>query len=119
MSYHKTLSEAEIARINQPSILEWFRRIHGDKSEEKKRIAAQEIDYYDILEVSSKASIEVIEKAYRVLAKKYHPDTASETMSRMEAEEMMKKLNEAYDVLSNSILRTDYDHQRRGSSRRR
>ena len=31
-------------------------------------------NYYDILEVSPKASKEVIEKAYRVLAKKYHPD---------------------------------------------
>jgi len=118
MSYHKTLSESEVARINTPQILEWFGKIHNDKASKKNRIAAQELDYYDILEVSQKASIEVIEKAYRVLAKKYHPDIASEKMSRIEAEEMMKKLNEAYDVLSNSMLRADYDYERRGSSQR-
>jgi len=118
MSYHKTLSEAEVKRINQPPTLEWFAKIYDDKSPKKKHIAAQELDYYDILEVSQKASIEVIEKAYRVLAKRYHPDTAAENMSRMEAEEMMKRLNEAYEVLSNSILRAEYDHQRRHSTQR-
>ena len=115
MSYHKTLSESEIARINEPPILKWFEKFYNNKSPKKKRI---EIDYYDILEVSPKASIEVIEKAYRVLAMKYHPDTAPENMSSIEAEEMMKKLNEAYEILSNSILRADYDRQRQNSPQR-
>jgi len=118
MSYHKTLSELEIAKINQIPVLEWFGKIYNDKAPKKKSIPAQELDYYDILEVSPKASIEVIEKAYRVLAKRYHPDTAAENISRVEAEEMMKRLNDAYEILSNSILRADYDRQRQRSSQR-
>lgn len=59
------------------------------------------MDYYEILEVNPKASVEVIERAYRVLAKRYHPDTAAENMSRAEAEEMVKSLSEAYEILSN------------------
>jgi len=118
MSYHKTLSESEIAKINQPHILEWFGKFHEDKSSKKKHIATQELDYYDILEVSPKASIEVIEKAYRVLAKRHHPDTAAENIPRIEAEEMMKRLNKAYEILSNSILRAEYDHLRQRSVQR-
>jgi hypothetical protein len=115
MSYHKTLSEAEVARINQPEIIEWFGKFLADKAPKKKRITVEDLDCYDILEVSPKASIEVIERAYRVLAKKYHPDTAPQTMPRAEAEEMMKKLNEAYEILSNPVLRATYDQQRRRS----
>ena len=117
MSYHKTLSESEVTRINQPRILEWFGKIYSDKSSQSEKSFRQEFDYYDILEVSPKASIEVIEKAYLVLAKKYHPDTA-ENMSLADAEEMMKRINEAHEVLLNPILRADYDRQRQGSSQR-
>jgi len=118
MSYHKTLSESEITRINSPAILEWFGKIYGDKSPKKKTIVTQEIDYYDMLEVSPKASIEVIEKAYRVLAMRYHPDTAAENISCIEAEEIMKRLNEAYEILSNSILRAEYDIHRQRTTQR-
>ena len=118
MSYHKTLSEAEVGRINQPPMLEWFGKFLDDDIPKKKQIDAQDLDCYDILEVSPKASIEVIERAYRVLAKRYHPDTAAEYMSRAEAEEMMKRLNEAYEILSNPVLRANYDQQRRRSSQR-
>ncbi len=118
MSYHKTLSEVEAGRINQPAILEWFAKFIDDKSPKKKNVGAYDLDYYDILELSPKASVEVIEKAYRVLAKKNHPDTAPETMSRADAEAMMKKLNEAYEVLSNPVLRARYDEQRRRTPHR-
>lgn len=64
-------------------------------------------NYYEILEVNENASIEVIEKAYKVLAKKYHPDIY--TGDKKEAETIMKKLNEAYDVLSNESKRKNYD----------
>lgn len=64
-------------------------------------------NYYEILEVNEKASIEVIDKAYRVLAKKYHPDVY--TGDKKEAETIMKKLNEAYDVLSDESKRKNYD----------
>jgi hypothetical protein len=115
MSYHKTLSEAEVAQINETPILEWFGKFLDDDIPKKKKIANQDFDYYEMLEVSSKASIEVIERAYRVLAKRYHPDTAAEYMSRAQAEEMMKRLNEAFEILSNPVLRANYDQQRRRS----
>ena len=65
-------------------------------------------NYYEILEVSEKASKEVIEKAYRVLAKKYHPDGKPQE-EKAKAEQMMKQINEAYDVLSNEEKRRKYD----------
>lgn len=65
---------------------------------------------YDVLEVSRKASKEVIDKAYRTLAKKYHPDLQTPE-NRAYAEEMMKKINEAYDILSNEEKRSEYDRK--------
>jgi len=66
--------------------------------------------YYDILEVSPNASIEVIEKAYRVLAKKYHPDVNPPEL-RNQAEETMKLLNIAYEILSDDEKRQQYDNE--------
>ena len=65
------------------------------------------LNYYEILEVNENASIEVIDKAYRVLAKKYHPDVYEG--DKKQAEAMMQKLNEAYDVLSDENKRSNYD----------
>lgn len=65
-------------------------------------------DYYGILEVNEKASQEIIEKAYKTLAKKYHPDLYS-SVEKREAEKKMKDINEAYNIISNSFLRTQYD----------
>lgn len=65
---------------------------------------------YDILEVSRKASKEVIDKAYKTLAKKYHPDLQT-SENREYAEEMMKKINDAYDILSNEEKRSAYDRK--------
>lgn len=67
-------------------------------------------NYYEILEVSSKASQEIIEKSYRVLAKKYHPDVQN-GVNRYLAEETLKDINEAYSVLSDSHLRQAYDRE--------
>ena len=64
--------------------------------------------YYEILEVSEKASNEVIEKAYKVLAKKYHPDLYS-GKEKSFAEEKMKEINYAYEVLGNQEKRNAYD----------
>ncbi len=63
---------------------------------------------YERLEVSEKASKEVIDKAYRVLAKKYHPDLQKQE-EKQEAEKKMKQINEAYDILSNEEKRKEYD----------
>ena len=67
--------------------------------------------YYDILEVSNKASYEIIEKAYRTLAKKYHPDVQADEQEKVEAEEQMKKINEAYEILSDINKRAKYDEE--------
>lgn len=65
-------------------------------------------DYYEILEVSSSASSEVIEKAYKALVKKYHPDLQP-IDKKQDAEDKIKVINEAYDVLSNEEKKKEYD----------
>lgn len=64
-------------------------------------------DYYKILEVNSSASQEIISKVYKILAKKYHPDTNPD--NKQEAEEKFKELSEAYEILSNKEKREAYD----------
>ena len=64
-------------------------------------------NYYEELEVSKNASDEVINRAYKVLAKKYHPDTT--TVDKQLAEERFKKISEAYETLSNKQKRAEYD----------
>lgn len=65
-------------------------------------------NYYEILEVNERASQEIIEKAYKILVKKYHPDlyTGEE---RLYAEQKVRDLNEAYQVLSDNFLKSQYD----------
>lgn len=65
-------------------------------------------NYYDLLEVTPKASNEVIEKAYKVLIKQCHPDLYIGE-EKIYAEERTRQLNEAYHVLSDSFLRSQYD----------
>ena len=65
-------------------------------------------NYYEILEVSENASSEVIEKAYKALAKKYHPDMWPRDKIFF-AESKFKEITEAYEVLSNENARKDYD----------
>jgi molecular chaperone DnaJ len=66
---------------------------------------AQKRDYYDVLEVDRGASSDELRRAYRRLAKKYHPDVSQENG----AEERFKEINEAYAVLSNEEQRSAYD----------
>lgn len=67
------------------------------------------MNYYEILQVDKKASQEVIEKAFKVLAKKYHPDAQPEEKKEW-AEQQFKELNNAYEVLSNIEKRAEYDN---------
>lgn len=64
-------------------------------------------NYYQILEVDINASDEMIERAYKLLAKRYHPDTKPEEKKQW-AEEEFKKINEAYEILSNKEKRESY-----------
>jgi len=63
-------------------------------------------DYYDILGVGKDASKEDIKKAYKTLAKKYHPDL---NQGNKESEKKFKELNEAYAALSDDSKRSNYD----------
>ncbi len=63
-------------------------------------------DYYEILGLEKGASDDEIKKAYRKLAKKYHPDL---NQGDKKAEENFKEINEAYQVLSNPETRAQYD----------
>ena len=65
------------------------------------------MNYYELFEVSPTASQEVIDAAYRALAKKYHPDTNKQT----DAVSKMKMLNTAYEILSDSTKRNEYNRE--------
>ena len=67
---------------------------------------ADKRDYYEVLGLSKQASSEDIKKAYRKLAKKYHPDM---NQGDKEAESKFKEVNEAYSVLSDEQKRSNYD----------
>lgn len=66
---------------------------------------AQKRDYYEVLGVSRSASGDEIRKAYRRLARTYHPDVNDEP----DAEDKFKEISEAYEILSDSEQRAAYD----------
>ncbi len=77
-------------------------------------------DYYEILGVSSKSKAGEIKKAYRRLAKQYHPDANPDNPK---AADRFKEIGEAYSVLSDDEKRKHYNQMRRlgalGFGRRR
>lgn len=65
-------------------------------------------DYYEILEVSKNSSLQEIEKSYKQLVQKWHPDKKA-NKNNPEASEKYKEITEAYDVLSDENKRAIYD----------
>jgi curved DNA-binding protein CbpA len=66
---------------------------------------SESTDHYRVLQVDPRADVEVIQAAYRVLARRFHPDHSGD-------DGMMKRLNAAWEVLADSGRRADYDRDR-------
>ncbi len=66
-------------------------------------------NYYEVLGISKSSTQKEIKKAFRSLAKKYHPDSAIDITSK-QAEEAFKEINEAYSILSSPNKRRKFDH---------
>ena len=67
-------------------------------------------NYYRILEIDKNASNEVIKAAYKTLVKKYHPDLKSGNEKNI-ASSQIKKINEAYAILSDPYKKYEYDEK--------
>ena len=72
-------------------------------------------NYYKILEIDKNASQEIIEKAYKVLVKKYHPDLQTSPEMKLKCETKIKEINEAYETLSDASKKEIYDNTLRTS----
>lgn len=70
-------------------------------------------DYYEILEVMPDASLDVIKAAYRTLVKRMHPDNGG--VDNVE-KKTIEDINEAYEVLSDSKKRAEYDRKRKADT---
>ncbi|SFR97580.1 DnaJ domain-containing protein [Anaeromicropila populeti] len=68
---------------------------------------------YEVLNVKQGATKDEIRKAYRALARKYHPDS---NPGDKVAEEKFKQISEAYDILSDDVKKADYDREQRQTS---
>jgi len=66
-------------------------------------------DYYEVLGVGREASEDEVKKAFRKVARQYHPDLHSDPKEKKKAEEKFKEANEAYEILSHADNRKRYD----------
>src|SRR5688500_2571577 len=77
-----------------------------DRAAKSDAMAIQYKDYYDTLGISRTATPDEIRKAFRKLARQYHPDVAK---NKTQAEAKFKEINEAYEVLGDPEKRKKYD----------
>jgi len=66
-------------------------------------------DHYDTLGVTAEAPKDEIKKAYRAMARKYHPDTRGDDVDEAEAEAKIREITSAYEVLGDDELKRAYD----------
>ncbi len=66
-------------------------------------------DYYQILEITPDASPEAIKEQYRFLVQAWHPDKFPNPAQKLKAEEKIKEINAAYEILRNPAKRAEYD----------
>jgi len=95
-------------KLSRPSS---FLLNHGSIKSFASKVAPKK-DYYGILGINQSSNLDEIKKAYRALAKKYHPDVSSNEDSSSVAVlnlEKFREVAEAYSVLSNSLTRHNYD----------
>src|SRR3981189_239962 len=85
----------------------------GESDEEDKRRSAQrawfEKDYYAVLGVPSSATDKELSRAFKKLAKQYHPDA---NPGNSDAEDKFKDISAAYDILGDATKRAEYDEGR-------
>lgn len=72
------------------------------------------MNYYELLEVSSTASTEVVKASYKVKVKQYHPDNFSNPSEKEKAEALLKQLNCAHEILTDPVARKRYDEELNG-----
>mmetsp|Transcript_16668 Transcript_16668/g.24169 ORF Transcript_16668/g.24169 Transcript_16668/m.24169 type:complete len:84 (-) Transcript_16668:12-263(-) len=77
-----------------------------------------EDDPYRILGVSRDATASQIKSAYRKLALKHHPDKHQTQESKVKASEKFSKISNAYEILSDSQSRAEYDTQQNSNNQR-
>jgi DnaJ domain/PilZ domain len=82
-------------------------------SHQSPHAVGTELDYYEVLQLSSKADMETIHRVYRIMAARFHPDNPDSG-----DQERFLLLSEAYQILSDPLRRADYDLLK-GTERRR
>lgn len=84
--------------------------VHGG-FHNKRESGIHMTDYYELLEVTDTASVEVIRAAYKAGVKKYHPDNFTSERDKARATEQLKLLNEALEILTDENRRAQYDEE--------
>lgn len=106
--FEDAIRTLDLAKEHHPSSQE-AQSLHQKAQTLLKR--SKQKDYYKVLGINRDADDRTIKRAYRQLVKQHHPDKAhAQGVSKEEAEKKMASINEAYEVLSDSELRSRFDN---------